>query len=72
MELNENERFLLKVLKENEGKMGYKELNKICAEKFEGVRLILKKLKELGYVHYDGAIPGFDSVIELSGSFKLE
>ncbi|MHA1377977.1 MAG: hypothetical protein ACTSRG_06310 [Candidatus Helarchaeota archaeon] len=64
MELNENEEFLLKILNDNQGKMSYKELNKICAEKFEGVRLVLKKLKDTGYVYYEGIIPGFDSIIE--------
>ena len=64
MELNENDKFLLKTLQDNGGKMNYKELNKICGEHFEGVRLILKKLKERGYVLYDGMIPSFDSVIE--------
>jgi len=64
LELNENEEFLLKILNDNQGKMSYKELNKICAEKFEGVRLVLKKLKDTGYVYYEGIIPGFDSIIE--------
>ena len=61
-----NEKFLIKTLQDHGGKMGYKELNNICSEKFEGVRLILKKLKGLGYVSYDGMMPMFDSVIELT------
>ena len=65
MELNENEIFLVKTLQDNGGKMNYKELNQICGEKFEGVRLVLKKLKENGIVEYDGVIPMFDSSIEL-------
>ena len=72
MELNENEKFLLKTLQENDGKMVYKDLNKVCGDKFEGVRLILKKLKETGYVYYDGVIPNFDSLIELSRIIKFE
>lgn len=64
-ELTADEKFLLQTLKDNRKKMGYKELNNICSEKFEGVRLILKKLKGLGYVSYDGVIPMFHSVIEL-------
>lgn len=65
MELNENEKFLVKTLQDNGGKMNYKELNNICSEKFEGVRLILKKLKQNEIVQYDGVIPMFDSIIEL-------
>ncbi len=64
-ELTADEKFLLQTLKDNASKIGYKELNNICSEKFEGVRLILKKLKGLGYVSYDGVIPMFHSVIEL-------
>ncbi len=64
-ELTHDEKFLLQTLKKNGGKMGYKELNNICSEKFEGVRLVLKKLKGMGYVSYDGVIPMFDSVIDL-------
>ena len=64
-ELTSDEKFLLTTLKNNGSKMGYKELNNICSEKFEGVRLILKKLKGLGYVSYDGVMPMFHSVIEL-------
>ena len=45
--------------------MGYKELNNICSEKFEGVRIILKKLKGMGYVSYPGVIAMFDAVIDL-------
>ena len=64
-ELSSDEKFLLETLKKNGNTMGYKELNNICSEKFEGVRLILKKLKGLGYVNYSGVMPMFDSVIEL-------
>ncbi len=69
MELNENEKFLVKTLQDNDGKMDYKQLNRICGEKFEGVRLVLKKLKENGIVQYDGVIPMFDSIIELIKTF---
>ena len=65
-ELTNDEKFLLKTLKDNGGKMGYKELNNICGEHFEGVRLILKKLKGMGYVNYGGMMPMFDSVIDLT------
>ena len=65
-DLTDDEKFLLKTLKDNGGTMGYKELNNICGEHFEGVRLILKKLKGLGHVSYDGMMPMFDSVITSS------
>ena len=66
MELTDDEKFLLNTIKKNGNKMGYKELNEICGERFEGVRLILKKLKEAGYVNFDGMIPSFSSTIELN------
>ena len=64
-DITDDEKYLLQTLKKNGGKMGYKELNNICSEKFEGVRLILKKLKGMGYVSYPGVIPMFDSEITL-------
>ncbi|MHA1797662.1 MAG: hypothetical protein ACTSVY_04365 [Candidatus Helarchaeota archaeon] len=64
-ELTEDERFLLNTIKENDDKIGYKELNNICSENFEGVRLILKKLKGMNFVDYEGVIPMFDSIIKL-------
>ena len=45
--------------------LGYKELQSLCEEKFGGVRLILKKLKEKGVVAYEGEIPNFNSIIRL-------
>ena len=45
--------------------MNYKELQTLCQEEFEGVRLILKKLKEKGIVSYEGIIPGYSAEIEL-------
>ncbi len=66
--LTEDEKFLLQTLKDNGGKMDYKDLNNICSEKFEGVRLILKKLKGSGYVNYPGVMPMFGSIIELTKS----
>ncbi len=66
VELTNDEKFLLKTLKDNGGTMGYKELNSICGEHFEGVRLILKKLKTMKYVNYEGMMPMFDSIINLT------
>ncbi|MCP4763685.1 MAG: hypothetical protein GY870_18080 [archaeon] len=64
-ELDEQEKFILKTLSEHDNKMNYKDLQIACENEFEGVRLILKKMKEKGYVEYEGMIPGFSAVIEL-------
>ena len=64
-ELSHEEKFIVEKLKEKEGKMNYKELQALCEDQFEGVRLILKKLKEKGFVDYEGMIPGFSAEIEL-------
>ena len=64
-ELTHEEKFIIEKLKENEGKLNYKELQTLCQDEFEGVRLILKKLKEKGIVEYEGMIPGFSAEIEL-------
>ncbi|MBN2153497.1 MAG: hypothetical protein JW839_18730 [Candidatus Lokiarchaeota archaeon] len=45
--------------------MGFKELNEKCADKFEGSRIILKKLKEQGLVSFDGVVPAFGAKIKL-------
>ena len=65
MGLNENEHFIVELLKNNGNKMNYKDIQTACENEFEGVRLILKKLKEKGFVFFDGMIPGFSSEIEL-------
>ncbi len=52
-------------LSENKGEMGFKELNEKCADKFEGCRIILKKLKEQGLVSFDGVVPAFGAKIKL-------
>ena len=64
-ELSHEEKFILEKLKEKEGKLNYKDLQTLCQDEFEGVRLILKKLKEKGFVDYEGMIPGFSAEIEL-------
>ncbi len=66
MELNIEEKFIIDKLKENDGKLSYKTLQQMCENEFEGVRLILKKLKEKGLVNYDGVIPGFSAEITLT------
>jgi hypothetical protein len=64
-ELSIEEEFIVKKLKEHGGKLNYKELQTLCQEEFEGVRLILKKLKEKKLVYYEGVIPGYSAEIEL-------
>ena len=66
--LSTEEKFILKAIKEsgeNGKSISYKNLQDICADEFEGVRLILKKLKGKNLVDFDGMIPGFSSVIIL-------
>lgn len=53
-EITHEEKFIISKLNENEGLLNYKALQEYCAEEFEGVRLILKKLKEKGIVDYEG------------------
>lgn len=67
--LSEEEKFIYKKLEENDGKLGYKELQELCANEFEGVRLILKKMKGKGILDYEGVIPGFSAEIELIKEF---
>jgi len=64
-EFTHEEEFIIQKLKENKGKLNYKQLQTLCQDEFEGVRLILKKLKEKGIVDYEGMIPGFSAEIEL-------
>ena len=65
-ELNDNEKFVIEKLKENDNKMSYKALQTACEDEFEGLRLILKKLKEAGIVDFEGIIPTFTSEIILA------
>ena len=64
-ELTTEEKFIIEKLKEHDGTLNYKELQTLCQEEFEGVRLILKKLKEKTIVDYEGMIPGFSAEITL-------
>jgi len=66
-DLTIEEEFIVKKLKENDGKLNYKVLQTLCQEEFEGVRLILKKLKGKNLVNYEGVIPGYSADIELTG-----
>lgn len=63
--ITQEEYFIISKLKDNQGSLNYKALQDYCAEEFEGVRLILKKLKEKGIVDYEGVIPGFSAEITL-------
>ncbi|WP_371805755.1 hypothetical protein [Candidatus Lokiarchaeum ossiferum] len=66
--LSKEEQFILQAIQEHgqSGKsIGYKELQNICADEFEGVRLILKKMKAKKIVDFEGMIPGFAAIITL-------
>lgn len=63
--LSLEENFIIKSLKENGNSMNYKELQSACENEFEGVRLVLKKLKEKDIVDYEGIIPSFNAVIKM-------
>ena len=56
---------ILEVLRSNGGEMDYKKLNETLANKFEGIRLRLKTMKEKGLVNFEGIVPSFDSIISL-------
>jgi len=64
-EITVEEKFIVEKLKEKGGRLNYKKLQILCEDEFEGVRLILKKLKEKGIVDYEGMIPGFSAEIML-------
>jgi hypothetical protein len=57
---------IVNVLKEHGGELDYKTLNEILADKFEGVRLRLKTMKEKGIVDFEGIVPSFNSKIQLT------
>ncbi len=56
---------ILEVLRTNGGEMDYKTLNETLANKFEGIRLRLKTMKEKGLVNFEGVVPSFDSIISI-------
>ncbi len=67
VDLTPEENFIIQALKTAGGTMNYKKLQDQCANEFEGVRLILKKLKEKKLVDYEGgAVPGFTTQIKLA------
>ena len=57
---------IVKVLEEHEGELDYKTLNETLADKFEGIRLRLKTMKEKGIVDFEGVVPSFNSIIRLA------
>ena len=57
---------IVNVLKEHGGELDYKTLNEILADKFEGVRLRLKTMKEKGLVDFEGIVPSFNSTVKLT------
>ncbi len=56
---------IIEVLKEHDGELDYPTLNEILADKFEGVRLRLKTMKDQGIVDFEGVVPSFDAKIKL-------
>jgi hypothetical protein len=64
VEFSVEEKFIIDQLKENGGELDYKELQTLCQEEFEGVRLILKKFKEKQIVRYEGVIPSYSAKIK--------
>lgn len=56
---------IIKVLKEHNGELDYKTLNELLADKFEGIRLRLKTMKEKGIVSFEGVVPSFNAKIKL-------
>ena len=44
----------------------YKQLQILCGDLFEGVRLLLKTMKGKGLLDFEGMIPGFSAVITLT------
>ncbi len=54
-----------RVLLEHGGELDYRTLNEILANKFEGIRLRLKTMKEKGFVEFEGVVPSFNSKIRL-------
>ncbi len=57
---------IVKVLQEHGGELDYKTLNETLADKFEGIRLRLKTMKEKGMVNFEGIVPSFNSIIRLT------
>ena len=56
---------IISVITEHGGTIDYKTLNESLGDKFEGVRLRLKTMKEKGLVNFDGVVPSFNSTISL-------
>ncbi len=63
--IEEEYKEILNTIKEAGGEIKYKELNEILGDKFEGVRLRLKTMKEKGMVDFEGMVPGFSAIISI-------
>ncbi len=64
----EKAEFVIKVIKEHgeDGKsIPYKKLQDLCADEFEGVRLLLKRMKSEGTLDFPGMMPMFTDDIVL-------
>ena len=56
---------IIEVLQEHNGELDYKTLNETLADRFEGIRLRLKTMKEKELVDFEGIVPSFSSIIRL-------
>ena len=65
-EITKEERMVALYLSENNKTLEYRKLLELCEDKLDGLRLILKKMKEKGIIEYDGMMPGHTSEIKLT------
>lgn len=64
-EITKEEKIVALYLSENNKKLSYRKLLELCEDKLDGLRLILKKMKEKGIIEYEGMMAGFSSEITL-------
>ena len=57
---------ILNLLKESGGSILYKDMNDTLSERFPGLRLTLKKMKQQGRVDFDGDVPTNPTEIRLT------
>ena len=65
IETEEEYKEILAVIRKHDGEIDYKTLNDIVSEKYEGVRLRLKTMKDQKIVDFEGVVPGFSAIIKL-------
>ena len=65
-DINNDEKFILELLTNKEGGiLTYHEIQDACEEQIGAIRIVLKNLKQKGWVTFDGMMPGHKSNIEL-------